>query len=218
MALTPIPFAARPYYPPADWMHVTDGPDLSLPRVAWRETSLASRLLLVDRLDVDLEVDFVADQEAARLERGVPVQAELLAVDLAADLEARHLLAPRVLAAPEQGRVEHDGARHAADRQVAVDPGRVGAGRLDPCAGEGDRRILLDVEEVGRSQVAVALLLARVDRRRVHLDLDRGLRRVRLVEHDRAGDAGEAALRRSEHHVLDTEANRRVLGIDLPHR
>ncbi len=87
---------------------------------------------------------------------------------VALDLEADALVAPRILAALGGSAGELDRLGDALDRDLAgeldlavvvgVDRGRV----------ERDLRVLLDVEEVGRLEVAVALLLAGVDAR----DLD----------------------------------------------
>src|SRR3954467_8378257 len=72
-------------------------------------------------LDLDQDLDGVADQEAPRLQRGVPVQAEVLAVDGGLGGEASHFRAPRVLATAIQGGVEHDFAGGAANSEVADD-------------------------------------------------------------------------------------------------
>src|SRR5579862_4486055 len=48
-------------------------------------------------LDLELDLDLVADQHAARLEHLVPAQAEILAIDRRRRDEAGALVAPRVL-------------------------------------------------------------------------------------------------------------------------
>src|SRR4051794_25597722 len=52
---------------------------------------------LGSQLGVDLQVDLVAHQHAAGLERLVPIQAPLLAADLAGGRYGAHRLAPRAL-------------------------------------------------------------------------------------------------------------------------
>src|SRR5699024_3297132 len=49
-----------------------------------------------DRRDVHVDLDFFADQHATRLERGVPVQAPLLAVDGHTALQPEAFVAERV--------------------------------------------------------------------------------------------------------------------------
>src|SRR6478752_789965 len=51
---------------------------------------------VADRRDVELELDLLRDQHAAGLERGVPAQAPVLAVDAGATLEADAQVAERV--------------------------------------------------------------------------------------------------------------------------
>src|SRR5688500_12903608 len=93
--------------------------------------ALSRLLVLLDGLDVELDLDLVADQEATRLQRDVPGQSEVLPVDRRGRLEADDLLAPGVHALADELRVEHDRTGDAADRQLAADPGTVGALRLD---------------------------------------------------------------------------------------
>src|SRR4051794_27116300 len=72
-------------------------------------------------LDLDQDLDRVADQQPARFESGVPVQAEILAIDRGLGGEAGHFLTPRVLTTTVQGRVEDDFPGGATDREVADD-------------------------------------------------------------------------------------------------
>src|SRR5687768_10735970 len=78
-------------------------------------------LLLLDRLDGEVDADLVADQETARFERGVPLQTEVLAVQRGLGFEADALVAPRVLGRPQVGDRKRDLLRHVADREVAGD-------------------------------------------------------------------------------------------------
>src|SRR5256885_8771821 len=83
----------------------------------------------VDGLHVELDVDAVPDEHAARLEDLVPLEAEILALDRRLRDEADALVAPRVLAAAGGLGVEHDLAGDVADRQRAGDA-EVAAGVL----------------------------------------------------------------------------------------
>src|SRR5437667_4761748 len=103
--------------------------------------------LLFDGLDLDLDLDFVADHQSTVEER-VHGQAEVLAIDLSfgavGDAMAHHA---RVI----ELAIAHDRQRHltrvALDRQVAGHRVVVGARRLDPGALEGDPRVLLELQE-----------------------------------------------------------------------
>ena len=83
------------------------------------------------------------------------------------------LVAPGILRLAEVRHRQRDLLRDAADRQVADHVVAFAALLDDPLALEGDVRELLDVEEVGRAQVRVAIRLVGVDARRLDRELDR---------------------------------------------
>src|SRR6185295_12840515 len=99
------------------------------------------------------------------------------------------LLPPRVLPYPLEDGVERDLDRLATDRQIAdhaeVVP-LLGVRPLDPLAPEGDRGVLIRVQEVRRAKVLVTVVHAGVDARRRDLDLDHGALGVLLVRLDPA--------------------------------
>jgi hypothetical protein len=76
--------------------------------------------------------------------------------------------------------------------------------------------MVLDVQEVGRAEVLVAIRHAGVDARGQDLHGDARAVRVGLVDLDRALDVLEAPPDSREHHVLDRELDRGVRGVDLP--
>src|SRR3954447_25243828 len=90
------------------------------------------------------EANGVSEQEAARRKRGVPADAELVAIDLALELEPEALVAPRVGTGPGDLRGQLDLAGDAADREIADH-----LARLEPGRGERDLGVALGVEEVG---------------------------------------------------------------------
>ena len=75
-------------------------------------------------------------------------------VDLALELDADALVAPGIAVGAGHGRLQLDRPGDALQGQLSLDP--VGG---DEGAAEGGLRVALDVEEVGRLQVAVALLV-----------------------------------------------------------
>src|SRR5215468_6603168 len=111
----------------------------------------------VDGLDVELDVDAVADQHAAGLEQLVPRQAEVLAVDRCLRDEPDPLVAPRIDAAAGRLGVERDLAGRVADRELADHAQPAAADVLHARAAEAQLGEPLDVEEVRRAQVVVAL-------------------------------------------------------------
>src|SRR5207244_405094 len=64
--------------------------------------------LLRDRLNRNADLHLVAYQESAGLERRVPVQAEVLAIDRDLGLEAETLIAPRIDRLPEIAHRQRD--------------------------------------------------------------------------------------------------------------
>ena len=126
----------------------------------------AARGQALDGRDVERDLDLVADEDAAGLERGVPGQAVVLARDLERGLEAGARVAERVGRGAGELGGELDVAGHAVDGEVADDDVVV-AVRADARRGEGPDRLLLGVPEVGALEVPVAVLVAGVDRRRV---------------------------------------------------
>src|SRR4051794_13557888 len=77
------------------------------------------RLALLDRGDVELQRDLVADQDATGLEHRVVLDAPVLAVDDGATLEAGPKVAERVARAAGALPLDGDRLGHPADRQVA---------------------------------------------------------------------------------------------------
>src|SRR3954447_1988937 len=74
-----------------------------------RRSGLLGALDGLDRRDVELELDLVRDEHAAGLERGVPAEPPLLAVQGGCTLEADAGVAERVLG--RAGELERDGDR-----------------------------------------------------------------------------------------------------------
>src|SRR5688572_9113998 len=72
-------------------------------------------------LDLEAELDLVADEHTAALERLVPVQPEVLAVELSLRPEPGDLDARRVDAAPLVLRRERDRTGDVLDRDLAFD-------------------------------------------------------------------------------------------------
>src|SRR5438309_10419493 len=113
---------------------------------------------------MQLDLDGIAHEDATCLKCHIPVEAEVLAVDLGLGGEASALLALVILYHTIEGGVEHHLLGDAADCQVAVDTIFVVAYALYALAREGDGGEMLHVEEVGGAQVVVAELDAGAER------------------------------------------------------
>src|SRR3954451_9166817 len=115
----------------------------------------------LDQREVEEDLDLLADEHAAGLEGLVPVEAEVRALDLADDLETDAGVAPRILVNALRDALEDDLARGAANRQVTGDAVGLLVELLDAGGPERQLRVVLDVEEVGRAKMLVALARTR---------------------------------------------------------
>ncbi len=189
---------------------------LGLDSAGRRSAARLRRLRRLRRLPPGLELDadghLVAEHRAALVEGAVPGDAVVLAVDGEGGGEAG-LLAAAVGHGAEQLDGHGDALGDAVDGEVT---GERHLGRrlaLHRDALEGERRVLGDVEEVGRTQVLVALGRVGVDARRLHRDLDARLLRSRRVVGDGAREVAEAPVD-AAHQVADAEAHRAVVAVD----
>src|SRR5579875_3961205 len=115
-------------------------------------------LTLLDRLDFERNLDSVTDQDSAGLQGDVPVESEVLAVDLGRGGGTDDVLAVRRDAETVQFHIEDDRFGHPMQGKVAVDVILIIPAGLDRSGMEGDRRILFDVQEIGGTEVAIALI------------------------------------------------------------
>src|SRR6185312_4116085 len=182
--------------------------------VADPPSRLGTVLLLQHDLEVEVDRHVVAESEATGLERGVPTDTEVVAVDLRRRCRARLGLAIAI---------RHDAAELALERyrlgdatqgEVSVDGEDVTV-RRDRGRTEGQLRVLFREEEVARAEVVVAGLLAGVDGCHVDDGLDGAVFRV-FAGHDGRVDLLEPAAHLADLHVLDGEGHLGVGGVELP--
>src|SRR3954447_21370886 len=170
----------------------------------------------LDGRDLELERDLLAHQHAAGLQRGVPGDAPVLAVDGDAALEADPVVAERVLGGALELQRDGHGLRDVLDGQVAGDLEVGAAVVLDGGRDEPDLGVVLDVEEVVGAQVPVALSVAGVDAVDLQGDGDGGVGRVLAVDRRGPLDLVERAADLGDHGVAGDEADpgvRRVEGV-----
>src|SRR5947208_11996480 len=110
----------------------------------------------LEHLDFECNFDVFAHEQAAGLERDVPGQAPVLAVDGRVRAETGVNAAHWILRLTGVDDVQGDRPRHVSDRQLPCHLVLVVRGALDARALEMDGRKLLDVQEVWRLQVCVA--------------------------------------------------------------
>src|SRR5690606_23044561 len=171
-------------------------------------------VILQYRLNFELQIDVLAYQHASRLECCVPVQTPVFTVDGRARLEGNLIVSERIAPGAEVFTLELDLLRDTTHRQLADqrEPGAIHI--LDPCTLEGNGRIFVRIEEIGRAQVRVALFIIRGDRRRLSSAFGFDRREiVRIQAHD-AFEVLEGATDLAESEVAHSESESRVRRID----
>src|SRR5579884_778448 len=156
--------------------------------LSWR------RLLLLDGLDLEGHVDGVTHEKSARLEGHIPLGPEIVAIEGGGGAETGDIGSEWRGAAPIVRDVQGDFLRHAPNGQVTDQVEGAVVLVLDAGAAEGDGGIVLHIQEIGRAEMGVALLGARVDRRGIDLNIHTSLINLIVDRLDRSGDAGKSTL------------------------
>ena len=142
---------------------------------ASRDGGLSGR----DGLDRELDACGLADEQATGLERHVPGEPEVLAVDVGGGAEADALVADRGDVGAVEVDLQGDGPESCRGRSDRRRPPTSRRGAPRTAGGlEGDGRVVLDVEEVSAPQVGVAVGVAGAQAGGVDLHFDVGLLRL----------------------------------------
>src|SRR3982751_5447741 len=162
----------------------------------------------LDGLHLELDVDAIADEDATCLEQLGPEQAEVLSIEGGRRDESGALVAPRVLRAAAVLDVEDDLATDVADGEVARHAVALARQLLDPRAAKLHLREALDLEEIRRAEMRIALGHAGVDAGNIDGRFDGRLGEIAVVVQDQvAAEAAEAASNLRDHHVPDRKAD-----------
>src|SRR6185312_13156820 len=148
---------------------------------------------------------------------GVPGQSELFPVDLAADREPRARIAPGVLDDAAEFDLHHNFLRGTADGKVAMDViGSIVVDVVDPGQNECQLGEFRCVEEIGRFQMAVALLVLCIDGCDVCGKGYFGGREVFVFGGDIGGKGRKSACNGGDHQVLHFELDFGVCRVQHP--
>src|SRR5579863_3233666 len=129
-----------------------------------------------DHLDIEIDIDVIADDDTAAVHRLVPLHAKILAIDLCGGGYGSALKSPGILdGCFWNGCVEDDLFGHAVDGEVAGDFQFVRSVLFDLGGFEGDGGILRDIEKVCALEVLIAVRLAGVHAGGVNGDVYAGL-------------------------------------------
>src|SRR4029079_15470764 len=133
----------------------------------WRVASRLGRRAhlrdLANQLDVNRQLDLVANHDATRLERLIPREVEVASAELRRGADANSVVAPGLLRASLVRRFDRDLSRDVANGEISDDAEFLANVALDALAHEPHRRMVCDIEEVRRAEVIVSHLLARID-------------------------------------------------------
>src|SRR4029077_11766551 len=182
-------------------------------------TAFTSRNLrggLLHRLDFGLNLDAISDEHAAGLERLIPRQTEVLAIDRRRRRERGADVAPRVLRLAVLFDAKHHLARDAPDCQIADDIDLVARSWLDARADETQFGILRGVEEIRRLEMSIAVRHACLDARGVDRHRDGGLGEVAVRHLHGAGPARERPAHFRDHQMPYRKVQARMAAVDLP--
>src|SRR6185369_12898440 len=154
-----------------------------------RADSVSLESLRHQAFDLNLDLDFFSDQHTAGLEGLIPIETKVLSVESGRGCEARAVIAPRILALTEERDIENDRLLYAVHLEHAIQFASFlgGVDVLNTSTVKRDLRIFLDVEEILRLQMGVALVEIGVDAGRFDAALHLGVGR-------RIGIEGYAAL------------------------
>src|SRR5258708_2978267 len=119
------------------------------------------RRRVLDHFHVDGDIDIVTDDDTAAVEVGIPLHAEVLAVDLGCGADGCSGIAPGISNRRSGAiNVEDNFLGDAMNRKVTRDFDLAWRSLLDLLGLEGDRRILGHIEKVGTLEMRISFWLA----------------------------------------------------------
>src|SRR5437868_10192546 len=148
-----------------------------------------------------MDLDVVANCQAATFENHVPGEAVFTTVQLAGRAKPNPLATPRIFRLTLERYVERDRPSDVANRKVTGEL-EILFVALNVGALELDDRELLHIQEVSRPQVLIALLDSRIQRSRIQRDLDCRICWLLLIDEDLALNASDSALHCRNHQML----------------
>jgi len=149
-------------------------------------------------LDIERNGHVLTNQNAARFERSVPGQAEILSVDLGGSGNRNSRVAPGILGGwrwPFHHKANLVG--YAMDGQIAFDRQLSIPDDSDALGFEVQGRKLLHIKEIGALQVRIALFIAGMNGSRLDRGLHTRVREIRFVQEQKLRKLWRIALSHS---------------------
>src|SRR5437660_4464483 len=175
-----------------------------------------NNLCLIERFQVDLNIDIFADQHAATLKRCVPVEAPFFAVQLCFGAQTRNLHTPGIFPLTVVFCIESHRLRYAAHRQIAEYLVLIATRVLDLRALKGEHRVMLRIEEIGRAQVPIALFIACIDAGSINLCIHPRILRMLFIDMQMPTQHIKMPTHSGEHHVFYRKCSFRMRWINFP--
>ena len=172
-------------------------------------------LLDLNGLNLDPNLDLVPNNNSPCLQRLIPGQPEIPAIDLAARAESNSLATPRILRLTLELDVKGNRSGDITNRQIARELELLPIS-FDSGASEFDLGILLSVQKITRAKMLVPLVGAGIDAGCLESRLDRGILRRFLIDIDEALDVREPSLDGRDHQVLGGKLDNSVRWVELP--
>ncbi len=147
----------------------------------------------------------------------IPNDAEIREHERGLAREAQPIAAPRITPAADKFRLDRDGFRDAAQRQIADNVRLSCRRRGDRSGDEGGLWEFRDVEKIGGAQMLVTFGVVRVYTRRVNFNGDFCRRGIFIIVAETSCKRVEASDQLTEPQMWDTEADgcMAALGVDL---
>src|SRR5580658_474441 len=174
----------------------------------WAARTFGSSYLLfggfLNEFGVDGNGHVVANDNAAVVHGGVPLDAKILAINSCGGIDGDSLVAPGILDGSGGAvNIQNGFFRDSVDGEIASNFESAGSDLLNLFGLKGDGGVVLDVEEMIAAEVLIAGLDARIDGIRVDGDVDRRFCDVLVVEQDGTIYFGECPANRGDRQVLD---------------
>jgi hypothetical protein len=156
------------------------------------------RSVLPHELRLDSDSNLVADQHAARFQCNVPLETEIPSIDRRRRAETRLGVPPGIGRLTFGDYIQRRRMGDSTNCQLAIQGELRVDISLEPGSLELDRRVLIDVQEIGRPQVSVTLWIAGSNAGSVDRHVDFLLTGSR-VKPDRSAYSREAPLHVGDH-------------------
>jgi hypothetical protein len=162
---------------------------------------------LVDCREINFDFHVIANQDTAALQRSVPVQIKIFAVDRRFSGQPCTLHAVEVFDLAAIFGIEGHLLRYAANGQVAGNFVLLVSYLLNFGTFEGKFRMVVGIEEIGGAQVSVTPLVARIYAGGVSLGLNPRIRGVLLINVKLSANDFKLSLDGANHHVTYRKGN-----------